>query len=170
MDNKKIKIDVIDKRFKQQIDIHVKKPEIALEKECLNFFKGDKGDKGDTGETGQTGADGKSAYETAQEGGYTGTEQQFATALNDIAGIGIKEYSFDTTDWEEYLTGQYRLTITQLQHGLANAFVNYMEIYNSADTCWENNLSAVQKRLANDSIVIYSDKPVKCNLTIKGER
>ena len=46
--------------------------------------KGDKGDKGDTGETGATGAtgaDGKSAYEYAQDGGYTGTEEQFAAKL-----------------------------------------------------------------------------------------
>ena len=46
--------------------------------------KGDKGDKGDTGETGATGAtgaDGKSAYEYAQDGGYTGTEAEFAEKL-----------------------------------------------------------------------------------------
>ena len=46
--------------------------------------KGDKGDKGDTGETGATGATGaagKSAYAYAQDGGYTGTEEQFAAKL-----------------------------------------------------------------------------------------
>ena len=46
--------------------------------------KGEKGDKGDTGETGATGAAGaagKSAYEYAQDGGYTGTEEQFAAKL-----------------------------------------------------------------------------------------
>lgn len=49
--------------------------------------KGDKGDKGDTGETGATGATGaagaagKSAYEYAQDGGYTGTEAEFAAKL-----------------------------------------------------------------------------------------
>lgn len=52
--------------------------------------KGDKGDtgaqgiqgeKGDTGATGATGADGKSAYSYAQEGGYTGTEAEFAAKL-----------------------------------------------------------------------------------------
>lgn len=30
------------------------------------------------------GEDGKSAYETAQEGGYTGTETEFTTALGSI--------------------------------------------------------------------------------------
>ena len=49
--------------------------------------KGDKGDKGDTGETGATGATGaagaagKSAYQYAQDGGYTGTEEDFAAKL-----------------------------------------------------------------------------------------
>ncbi len=46
--------------------------------------KGEKGDKGDTGETGATGAagaDGKSAYAYAQDGGYTGTEAEFAAKL-----------------------------------------------------------------------------------------
>ena len=46
--------------------------------------KGDKGDKGDTGETGATGAAGaagKSAYSYAQDGGYTGTETEFAAKL-----------------------------------------------------------------------------------------
>lgn len=46
--------------------------------------KGDKGDKGDTGETGATGAAGvagKSAYAYAQDGGYTGTEAEFAEKL-----------------------------------------------------------------------------------------
>ena len=41
-------------------------------------FTGAKGDKGDTG---ATGADGKSAYQYAQEGGYTGTETEFAEKL-----------------------------------------------------------------------------------------
>ena len=46
--------------------------------------KGDKGDKGDIGETGATGAAGaagKSAYAYAQDGGYTGTEAEFAEKL-----------------------------------------------------------------------------------------
>lgn len=52
--------------------------------EQLASLKGDKGDKGDTGETGATGAAGaagKSAYAYAQDGGYTGTETEFAAKL-----------------------------------------------------------------------------------------
>lgn len=43
--------------------------------------KGDKGDNGETGATGSPGADGKSAYAYAVEGGYTGTEAEFAAKL-----------------------------------------------------------------------------------------
>lgn len=52
--------------------------------------QGPQGDKGDTGATGaqgpagadgQPGSDGKSAYQYAVEGGYTGTEAEFATKL-----------------------------------------------------------------------------------------
>lgn len=46
--------------------------------------KGDPGEKGETGpkgETGEPGADGKSAYQYAQEGGYTGTEEEFRAKL-----------------------------------------------------------------------------------------
>ena len=39
------------------------------------------GQKGDKGDTGATGADGKSAYAYAVEGGYTGTEEEFAAKL-----------------------------------------------------------------------------------------
>ena len=39
------------------------------------------GQKGDKGDTGATGADGKSAYAYAVEGGYTGTEAEFAAKL-----------------------------------------------------------------------------------------
>ena len=49
--------------------------------------KGDTGDAGPQGQTGATGAqgpagtDGKSAYQYAQDGGYTGTETEFAAKL-----------------------------------------------------------------------------------------
>ena len=43
--------------------------------------KGETGAKGEKGDTGATGAGGKSAYQYAQDGGYTGTEAEFATKL-----------------------------------------------------------------------------------------
>ncbi len=49
--------------------------------------KGDKGAAGDPGAKGDPGAAGKSAYASAQDGGYTGTETQFNS---DLAKIGNK--------------------------------------------------------------------------------
>lgn len=43
--------------------------------------QGPRGEKGETGATGATGADGKSAYSYAQDGGYAGTEAEFAAKL-----------------------------------------------------------------------------------------
>lgn len=60
---------------------------------ALKGEKGDKGDKGDTGDTGDVGPagkdgkdgaageDGKTAYQYAVDGGYTGTEQEFAAKM-----------------------------------------------------------------------------------------
>ena len=50
--------------------------------------KGDTGPQGPKGDTGAAGADGKSAYVSAQDGGYTGTEAQFNT---DLAAVGGKQ-------------------------------------------------------------------------------
>ena len=55
--------------------------------------KGEKGDKGEKGETGKTGADGKSAYSSAQDGGFTGTESQFNKGLSVMGGVS----GIDTT-------------------------------------------------------------------------
>ena len=44
-------------------------------------FKNLKGNKGDTGSAGAAGKDGKSAYQYAQDGGYTGTETEFSKKL-----------------------------------------------------------------------------------------
>ena len=70
--------------------------------------KGNKGEKGADGATGATGADGKSAYSYAQDGGYTGTEKEFAAKLAaesidkalfvvDITSNGDNTYSADKT-------------------------------------------------------------------------
>ena len=51
---------------------------------------GDKGATGDTGPQGSPGTDGKSAYASAQDGGFTGTEAQFNNGLSlmgDVSGI-----------------------------------------------------------------------------------
>lgn len=65
--------------------------------------KGERGEKGPTGatgpqgpkgDTGATGADGKSAYQYAQEGGYTGTEEEFAAKLaNECIDQTARDYA-----------------------------------------------------------------------------
>ena len=66
----------------------------------LQGEKGDKGDtgaqgaKGDKGDTGAAGAAGKSAYQYAKDGGYTGTEAEFAAKLaggSDPAALTVAE-------------------------------------------------------------------------------
>ena len=70
--------------------------------EQLAALKGERGQKGDTGEKGQNGADGKSAYETAKEGGYAGTESEFTAALAAAAKAGVL---VDDVTGEKYRLG-----------------------------------------------------------------
>lgn len=75
-----------------------------------NWYLGDtdtgkpsRGDTGATGPKGDKGADGKSAYQYAQDGGYTGTEEEFAEKLaqekfvnpNALTFTGAVEGSYD---------------------------------------------------------------------------
>lgn len=84
---------------------------------------GARGEKGATGATGATGADGKSAYSYAVDGGYTGTEAEFAAKLAaesidkalfvvNITSNGDGTYSADKT-FEEitqaYNEGKYSI-------------------------------------------------------------
>lgn len=48
---------------------------------------GDKGEKGDTGQAGAKGDPGKSAYQSAVDGGYTGTEQEYNAIFASIGSI-----------------------------------------------------------------------------------
>lgn len=65
----------------------------------LKGAKGDtgpQGPKGDTGSQGPKGADGKSAYAFAQDGGYEGTEEEFAKCLAAIPDCSGKYIPNDT--------------------------------------------------------------------------
>jgi lysophospholipase L1-like esterase len=88
--------------------------------------KGEKGDKGDTGDTGEPGkdgkdrADGKSAYQYAQDGGYTGTEEEFAeklaedfpTALPNPNTLTINGTAYDGSKAVEIDTSAFVITVT----------------------------------------------------------
>ena len=56
--------------------------------------KGDTGPQGPKGDIGSAGADGKSAYVSARDGGYTGTESQFNA---DLAAVGGKQSKITTS-------------------------------------------------------------------------
>ena len=68
--------------------------------------KGETGAKGEKGDTGATGAAGKSAYQYAVDGGYTGTEAEFAAKLaqekfanpNALTFTGAVEGSYDGSE------------------------------------------------------------------------
>ena len=47
----------------------------------IQGIQGEKGEQGEKGAAGKDGTDGKSAYEFAQDGGYLGTETDFAKIL-----------------------------------------------------------------------------------------
>lgn len=64
--------------------------------------KGDTGSQGPTGPQGDPGAAGKSAYQAAKEGGYTGTEAAFNAALAQVASK-ITKASWDGSNL--YLEG-----------------------------------------------------------------
>lgn len=51
-------------------------------------FQGEKGDKGDTGDTG------KSAFASARDGGYTGTEAQFNEGLAALADYALNGWAY----------------------------------------------------------------------------
>ena len=53
-----------------------------------NGTNGKDGTNGTAGKDGANGEDGKSAYQYAQEGGYTGTEAEFGTALAQLLTTG----------------------------------------------------------------------------------
>ena len=60
-------------------------------------LKGPAGKTGETGAQGEPGADGKTAYEAAQDGGYTGTEAAFNAALADVENKADKSVSAAAT-------------------------------------------------------------------------
>ena len=60
-------------------------------------LQGDTGPQGNTGPQGPSGAAGKSAYASAQDGGYTGTEAAFNTALAQVPSKADKAISRSVT-------------------------------------------------------------------------
>ena len=81
--------------------------------------KGDTGAKGEKGDTGATGAAGKSAYSYAQDGGYTGTEEEFAAKLAEEQLVGTTDELTPTQVYEAVSTGRpVKVQYTDSTYGL----------------------------------------------------
>ena len=87
--------------------------------------KGDTGDTGPQGPTGATGAqgpagaDGKSAYQYAKEGGYTGTEAEFAEKLAQVQLTGTTKDITPTQVYEAVSSGiPVKVQYTDSTYGL----------------------------------------------------
>ena len=99
---------------------------------------------GADGATGATGADGKSAYQYAQDGGYTGTETEFAEKL-------AQEQLVGTTD---------ELTPTQVYDAVSAGIpvkVQYLDSTYGLSSFTAFNVSESMNVIASNSIINYND-------------
>ena len=143
--------------------------------------KPSRGEKGDTGangpqgpkgDTGATGADGKSAYSYAQDGGYTGTEAEFAAKLaaegldkalyviNATIDFASFELSVDKTFGEikqAYDEGKYSIVLSLMGTSIAPL------IGMSSKACVFAVVSAVQRDIVSvtlDTVTITKDNVI----------
>ena len=122
--------------------------------------QGPKGPQGIQGDTGPTGADGKSAYQYAQDGGYTGTETEFAAKLAQEQLTGTTNELTPTQVYEAVSAGiPVKVQYTDSTYGLlsftafnvaeslnvivSQTIVNYNDVYilaelngNKSDNTW----------------------------------
>lgn len=122
--------------------------------------RGPQGDTGPKGDTGPTGADGKSAYQYAQDGGYTGTETEFAAKLAQEQLTGTTDELTPTQVYEAVSAGiPVKVQYTDSTYGLlsftafnvaeslnmivSQTIVNYNNVYilaelngNKSDNTW----------------------------------
>lgn len=106
--------------------------------------QGEQGPQGIQGETGPTGVDGKSAYQYAVEGGYTGTEAAFSEKL-------AQEQLTGTTD---------ELTPTQVYNAVSAGIpvkVQYIDSIYGVSSFTAFNVSESMNVIASNSIINYND-------------
>ena len=123
----------------------------------IQGIQGDKGDKGDTGakgdkgDTGADGADGKSAYQYAQDGGYTGTETEFAEKMAEEQLIGTTNNLTPTQVYDAVSAGiPVKVQYTDSTYGLL-----YFTAFNVAESF---NL------IVSQTIVYYHGVYILCEL------
>ena len=129
---------------------------------------GSKGSKGDTGADGAAGADGKSAYEYAVEGGYGGTEEEFASELGGLfGGSTVTVLSDNLFDKSIATTGKifYHSASGPSLIDVSNGFYAYVPLRGAgtytAMLCWVNHGESYAKRVP----ILKEDKTFLQNVT-----
>lgn len=85
-------------------------------------LQGVSGPQGAQGPQGPAGEDGKSAYQGAVEKGYTGSEEQFNTALSNMGTLSIFPTFFTASQWAAG-SGECTITFPFLSGGVTGAVV-----------------------------------------------
>lgn len=141
-----------------------------------NGKDGAPGEKGDKGDTGSAGRDGKTAYQYAQDGGYTGTESEFSAKLaNEIAEFTKAEFSELTVDeLTQCYTAGMRLIIVndEYENLVPNATSAYGGVYYGCgyqNGVWLNSSGAIEtsRQSCITGFIPYSNGSV---ITIKGSK
>lgn len=109
----------------------------------IQGIQGPVGPQGEQGPAGVAGADGKSAYQTAVEGGYSGTETAFNAALADVPGhIASKANPHEVTKTQVGLSNvdnvkqapYTHVSDKANPHGVTKAQVGLGNVDNTSDT------------------------------------
>lgn len=132
--------------------------------------QGTKGDTGDTGpqgpkgDTGAAGAEGKSAYASAQDGGYTGTEAQFNT---DLAAVGSKQAKITASG---LLKGDGAGGITTATKGTDYAGTSETVTATLLAASWTGDSAPYTYTLAVTGVTANSNQELLPSLTITEEQ
>ena len=130
--------------------------------------QGPKGDTGEKGPQGHAGAAGKSAYQYAVEGGYTGTETEFASKLGGLfSGSTVTVLSDNLFDKSIATTGKifYHSSSGPSLVNLSNGFYAYVPLRGAgtytAMLCWVNHGESYATRVP----ILKEDKTFLQNVT-----
>lgn len=93
---------------------------------------GSKGSQGEKGEKGTDGNNGKSAYEYAKDGGFEGTEEEFAELLANGNGGTNGEVEIVTSNLRDWVTHDYTIDTT-IDFSCPNAIAYGNEMYVAVD-------------------------------------
>lgn len=118
---------------------------------------------------GETGADGKTAYQSATDGGYTGTEEEFNTAIADIENKADKTELFDETHTS--LTGKN--AETDYQHVTTTQISDWQSTtddFDNSKTDYKGvTHDTLEERLIQDNTDLRDDlNPNRMNISYSG--